>query len=284
MNYYRRYVGDYLRDTARLSILEHGAYNLLLDYYYAEERPIPLGLDEVYRMVRALMPEERRAIQKVLSTFFTKGPDGWRHKRVDAEIATAQACIAKQRASGVESAAKRWSRHESSDGSTHDAPIQPPTTNLQPPTASHQPPLKPVVGLAPDKRREARDAAERAITYLNQRAGTRFRPTEANVKLPAARILYDKASEADLRAVVDVKVAEASRGEFDRKYLRPATLWNAEKFSQYIGQISTGTATARSRVCAYCQKPETGSVNGIYHCDEHSRDAMDSKPRIKVAA
>jgi hypothetical protein len=45
--------------------------------------------------------------------------------------------------------------------------------------------------------------------------------------------------------VVDLKTAEAARGEFDRKYLRPATLWNAEKFSQYIGQVNAQAPLAK---------------------------------------
>ena len=31
------------------------------------------------------------------------------------------------------------------------------------------------------------------------------------------------------------------------------------------------------RVCAYCAKSSTGSVNGIWHCDLHGHDAMDGK-------
>ena len=87
-------------------------------------------------------------------------------------------------------------------------------------------------------RQQARAAAERAIEYLNAKAGTKFRVVEANLKLPAARILQDGALEADLLAVVDLKVAESERGEFERKYLRPLTLWNAEKFAQYSGQVN----------------------------------------------
>ena len=30
MNYYERHLGDYARDTAHLSMMEHGAYGLLL--------------------------------------------------------------------------------------------------------------------------------------------------------------------------------------------------------------------------------------------------------------
>ena len=41
MNYYNRHLGDYAKDTRHLTMLEHGAYCLLLDYYYATEKPIP---------------------------------------------------------------------------------------------------------------------------------------------------------------------------------------------------------------------------------------------------
>lgn len=93
-------------------------------------------------------------------------------------------------------------------------------------------------------KRAAKAAAERAIAYLNVKAGTKFQPVEANLKRPMARMLYDGASEQDLLAVVDLKAAEAVRGEFDRKYLRPATLWEAEKFAQYVGQLATGAPAA----------------------------------------
>jgi len=86
VNYYRRYVGDYLRDTARLSMLEHGAYNLLLDYYYADEKPLPADRDELYLMVRAMSSADRKAVDKVLRVYFTEEPDGYHQKRVDHEI------------------------------------------------------------------------------------------------------------------------------------------------------------------------------------------------------
>lgn len=35
----------------------------------------------------------------------------------------------------------------------------------------------------------------------------------------------------------------------------------------------------KRRLCAYCDRTHTGTVNGIPHCDAHSHDAMDMKPR-----
>jgi uncharacterized protein YdaU (DUF1376 family) len=33
VNYYERHLGDYAKDAGHLSMLEHGAYSLLLDRY-----------------------------------------------------------------------------------------------------------------------------------------------------------------------------------------------------------------------------------------------------------
>lgn len=100
MKYYRRYVGDYLRDTSRLSMLEHGAYTLMLDYYYADERPLPKDRFELYTMLRALKPEDQRAVDKVLGLYFEERSDGWHQRRVDAELETANKVIDAARENG----------------------------------------------------------------------------------------------------------------------------------------------------------------------------------------
>ena len=74
MNYYRRYIGDYGRDTTLLSLAEHGAYALLLDHYYASEEPLPADREDVYRVARAVKPEERKAVDHVLEKYFTEEP------------------------------------------------------------------------------------------------------------------------------------------------------------------------------------------------------------------
>lgn len=90
-------------------------------------------------------------------------------------------------------------------------------------------------------RRMATAAAKEAIDYLNAKAGTKFRHTPANLKFAIDRQLVDKATPEDLKAVVDAKIAESAAGKFDRKYLRPETLWNATKFGSYIGQVGASS-------------------------------------------
>lgn len=85
MNYYKHHLGDYSKDTAGLTMLEHGAYRLLLDAYYASESPIPE--DEAYAIAKAGSAAEKKAVDKVLAKHFTREDGCWRQKRVDQELA-----------------------------------------------------------------------------------------------------------------------------------------------------------------------------------------------------
>jgi uncharacterized protein YdaU (DUF1376 family) len=86
VNFYKRYIGDYLRDTLRLSMIQDGAYGRLIDVYYAEEKPLPLKKEELYQIARALNKADREAVDAVIARFFRETPEGYRHKRIDEEI------------------------------------------------------------------------------------------------------------------------------------------------------------------------------------------------------
>jgi uncharacterized protein YdaU (DUF1376 family) len=163
VNYYRRFMADYGSKTASLSLAEHGAYNLLLDTCYSTERGLPAAYDALYRLCRAMTKPEQDAVKSVADAFFPIGQDGLRHNpRADDEIAKAKATIAKQRESGVESAAKRWSTNGSTHKSTDTEAIQPPTSNLQPPNTNNQPPTS--------TRGQNPSAARRASARVNGKA------------------------------------------------------------------------------------------------------------------
>lgn len=87
MLFYKRHIGDYLRDTLHLSLLEHGAYARLLDLYYTREGALPD--DQVVRLVGARSKQESIAVRSVLLEFFTLKEGDWHHKRCDQEIADA---------------------------------------------------------------------------------------------------------------------------------------------------------------------------------------------------
>lgn len=90
MNFYKRYTGDYARDTVHLSMVEDGAYNRLMDFYYSTEKPLPADRKAVYRIARATDKAEQKAVDSVLAEFFHGTADGFRHKRIDAEIEKAK--------------------------------------------------------------------------------------------------------------------------------------------------------------------------------------------------
>jgi len=116
MNYYEKHIGDYVRDTAHLSLLEHGIYNRLIDIYYSREVPIPE--DQAARLIGARAPEEREALQAVLTEFFERTPEGWRQKRCDAEIERFHDKQDKAR----KSAEARWSRPQKGARTADDVP------------------------------------------------------------------------------------------------------------------------------------------------------------------
>ncbi|WP_009964896.1 YdaU family protein [Verrucomicrobium spinosum] len=86
MHYYQHHVGDYNRDTAQLSVTEHGAYRLLMDAYYVSERPLPASADMLCRICRAITKAEREAVKTVARLFFREENGELRHKRIDDEL------------------------------------------------------------------------------------------------------------------------------------------------------------------------------------------------------
>lgn len=88
MNWYKRHIGDYIKDAAHLSLLEHGVYSRLLDVYYTREVGIPD--DQAARLIGARSKEEREALQTVLSEFFLLQDGVWIQARCEREIEEAQ--------------------------------------------------------------------------------------------------------------------------------------------------------------------------------------------------
>ena len=75
----------------------------------------------------------------------------------------------------------------------------------------------------------------KAIMYLNKVVGSKFKPVPANAKHIIAR-LKEGHTLKDLQRVIDSKSAQW-KGTDQAQYLRPATLFNATKFNQYVGQV-----------------------------------------------
>ena len=84
MHFYKYHIGDYMKNTSHLSLLEHGAYKRLLDVYYTTEEAIKDK--NKYRCVGARTAEEKEAVDAVLDDFFTQVNGKWHSERCDKEI------------------------------------------------------------------------------------------------------------------------------------------------------------------------------------------------------
>lgn len=101
MHYYKRNIGDYHKKAGRLSMLEHGAYTLLLDACYDRER-FPT-LEEALDWAWARTDEEEAAVKFVLKKFFTEIDGVYVQNHIQEELdaykakAETNARIAKER-------------------------------------------------------------------------------------------------------------------------------------------------------------------------------------------
>jgi uncharacterized protein YdaU (DUF1376 family) len=95
VHYYKRNLGDYAKKAGRLSMLQHGAYTLLIDACYDRES-FPTFAEAV-DWAWASTTEEVEAVKFVLSKFFTLQTDGIYHqKRIEQELGEYRAFCEKQ--------------------------------------------------------------------------------------------------------------------------------------------------------------------------------------------
>lgn len=128
MIFYKHFIGDYQRDTGHLSLTEHGAYRLLLDAYYATEKPLPADERRLFRLLSATDPEEHQAIRTVLADFWAETANGWVNARAEAEIAKAEERAERARENGRKGGRPRT--RENNHEKTH--PVSRPDINGKP--------------------------------------------------------------------------------------------------------------------------------------------------------
>lgn len=131
MNYYEHHLGDYARDTGHLSMMEHGAYRLLLDCYYSTGCGIPER--KAHRWARARTKDERAAVDVVLEEFFELEDGLWINRRAQREIAQAQAKFDTARENGKKGG--RPPKQAAAPGEPEQAPPDP----AQEPNKPNQP-------------------------------------------------------------------------------------------------------------------------------------------------
>lgn len=123
MKFFKLYMGDYQRDTAHLSITEHGAYLLMLQHYYATEKALPVD-KALHRMLRAQDRIEREAIDTIAAQFWTRTEDGLVNNRAADEIMKASTQAGTNRITAIAREASRREAREKHEQSTIRATIR----------------------------------------------------------------------------------------------------------------------------------------------------------------
>lgn len=107
------------------------------------------------------------------------------------------------------------------------------------------------------------------ISYLNEKTGSNYQPVESNLKLIRARFKEGRTPD-ELCDVIDRQVLLWKDDLKMQKYLRPATLFNAEKFNSYFGQLG--------------QEIDRGNGNGQKDTRSRAQQVNDELDRLAKEA
>lgn len=101
------YWADYKSDTAHLSRDEHGGYMLLIAHYW-HTGSLPDDDERLARITLCQSQCEWHALRSAIKPFFE---DGWKHKRIDAELAKAEEAYKKRALASEKAHAARWGKN-----------------------------------------------------------------------------------------------------------------------------------------------------------------------------
>lgn len=118
------YIGDYLKDTGRLTTEQHGAYLLLIMDYWTNGAPSDDD-DELSAITRLDLKTWRKHRSKIQRFFQVEGGH-WRHKRIDEELESAQGKSDKAAEKASAAARARWDK-ERGKHPDPDTPSTPPS-------------------------------------------------------------------------------------------------------------------------------------------------------------
>ena len=165
MNHYPRHIGDYSRDCAHLTLLEHGVYARLLDVYYAQERGIDASdLTMLARRLGARTDEEKAALSAVLTEFFHPNDEGLLvNKRAENELQKYKSFADRQRLR----VQKRYTK---------------PTGNLPAVEKNH---VEPTAGMPPEENPYTNQNQNQNQNHILPSVVKRTRKVSGNVELPA---------------------------------------------------------------------------------------------------
>jgi uncharacterized protein YdaU (DUF1376 family) len=152
MNYYQHHIGDFIRDTSRLSDQQCMAYLRMIWMYYETEQPLESDVDALAFKIGANASD----VQQILKHFFFEHEGLWHNSRCDKEILAfrGRSEKAKKSANARWDNAKAMRTHSdcNASGTVQDANQEPVTSNqdkpsCQQPTATDACPHQKIIAL-----------------------------------------------------------------------------------------------------------------------------------------
>lgn len=130
MHYYQFNIGDYKSHTEHLEPMEDLAFRRMMDWCYLHEKPLPLEIKEIERLIR--MRTHSESIAYVLETYFERTTQGYVNNRINREVAKYQEKSEKAK----KSAQARWKKKGDANAlqteSESNAKQEPLTINQEP--------------------------------------------------------------------------------------------------------------------------------------------------------
>lgn len=109
MHYYQFNIGDYKSHTEHLELMEDLAFRRMMDWCYLHEKPLPLDIKEIERLIR--MRTHSESIAYVLKTYFDRTSQGYVNNRINIEVSKYQEKSDKAR----KSAQARWKNKDNAN-------------------------------------------------------------------------------------------------------------------------------------------------------------------------
>lgn len=107
------FIGDYLRDTTRLTTEKHGAYLLLIMDYWINGAPP--DDDDVLSSITKMQLSAWKKARPSLEQLFTVSNGQWKHKRIEEELLKASENAEKYAKRAKDAANKRWNKDATSN-------------------------------------------------------------------------------------------------------------------------------------------------------------------------
>lgn len=151
MHYYKRNLGDYAKKTGRLTMLQHGAYTLLIDSCY--DREVFPTLEQAIEWTWASTEAEIDAVKFVLNRFFIVDKDGcFVQDRILQELLQYHANADTNKRIAIEREAKRKGKSTNREQVVNESPPnqEPLTINQEPRTSKPKKESATVVACPPD--------------------------------------------------------------------------------------------------------------------------------------